>query len=232
MRPVAKGPTPSEASGAAVTFAHYRDARDPLIARIGDYCSYCEVALHGTIHVEHVRPKTHNPGLERAWDNFLLACDNCNSVKGDENIDVEMYLWPDKDNTARPFIYEVDRAPIVGGALTADERTLAEATLQLTGLDREPLHPELSARDRRWLKRREVWGVALIEYRKIQRRNTEEQRDSTLQVAIARGFWSVWMTVFADDEDMRNRLRQWFPGTAPDCFGQQMQFLRRVGGKL
>ncbi len=85
MRPVRRGPVP-EADGVPKTYAAYGDARDDLIARLGDYCSYCELPCHKGPAVEHVQPKggTHgHPELERVWDNFLLGCRYCNSVKRD-----------------------------------------------------------------------------------------------------------------------------------------------------
>jgi hypothetical protein len=142
-------------------FNHYRDARDPLIERIGDYCSYCEVCLHGTIHVEHVRPKDPRPAFEREWTNFLLACDNCNSVKGDTDVDLADYFWPDRDNTSRVFESELDQPPRISSWLNPAHQAMAQRTIDLTGLNRVPGHPQFSARDRRWLKRREAWGIAL-----------------------------------------------------------------------
>ena len=57
MRPVNRRDWPKTADGNEIHFADYKEARDPLIRRIGDYCSYCEVCLHNSIDVEHVRPK-------------------------------------------------------------------------------------------------------------------------------------------------------------------------------
>ena len=82
---------PRDDAGVPITFKHYREARDPLIGRIGDYCSYCEVCLHGSIHVEHVRPKKPRPTLEREWTNFLLGCDQCNAIKSDADVDLDDY---------------------------------------------------------------------------------------------------------------------------------------------
>lgn len=232
MRPVSRGGVPTDNVGNVVVFNDYAEARDPLINRIGDYCSYCEVALHSTIHVEHVRPKDQVKALARTWSNFLLACDSCNSVKGSDDLVLNEYYWPDTDNTSLPFVYELDRAPQVQGGMNPSQTAVAGRTLNLTGLNREPGHLQLTVRDRRWLKRREAWGVALNERRKIQETDTINQRDSAVQVAIARGFWSVWMTVFHDDLDMRQRLITGFRGTATDCFDQTTQPVQRPGGNI
>ena len=43
--------------------------------------------------------------------------------------------------------------------------------------------------------------------------NGEYTRQLAIKVALGAGFFSVWMTVFRDDEDMCRRLEQAFPGT-------------------
>ena len=232
MRPVERGNAPTDNNGTVIVFQAYGDARDPLIKKLGDYCSYCEVALHSTVHVEHVRPKSKHVALERTWTNFLLACDYCNPTKGDEDVVLDEYYWPDTDNTARPFVYNLDRAPQRADWLDANQRVIAQRTLALTGLDREPGHAQLTPKDRRWFKRREAWGVALHERRKLTESDTPQQRDSAVHVAISRGFWSVWMQVFHDDYDMRRRLIAGFRGTAANCFDIDTQPVVRVGGRI
>lgn len=103
MRPVLRGDTPTDEEGRAIEYGDYKDARDDLIDRMGDYCSYCEVALHSQVDVEHVQPKSLNPELELEWKNFLLACGNCNSIKGNKEVELSDYYWPDQDNTLRAF---------------------------------------------------------------------------------------------------------------------------------
>jgi hypothetical protein len=232
MRPVTRGDVPKDANGVAIKFATYGKARDYLIGRIGDYCSYCEIALHSGIQVEHVQPKKWHEGLKTTWTNFLFACESCNKVKGQQDVILDEYYWPDKDNTARPFLYVLDRSPQVNTGLSADQQVAAIRTLKLTGIDREPGDQLLREADVRWRKRREAWGVALRERQKLQQSDTVYQRDSAVQVAIARGFWSVWMQVFHDDIDMRNRLNAAFQGTAEDCFDNTTQPCLRPGGQL
>ncbi len=232
MRPVERGDCPLDGSGAPISFAHYREARDQLIGRIGDYCSYCEVCLHGSIHVEHVRPKKPQPALEREWTNFLLGCDQCNAIKGDNDVNLDDFYWPDRDNTARVFQYDVDQPPRDVSGLTADQQATAQRTIELTGLNRVPGHPDYSDRDRRWKKRLDAWGVALIAKSNLERNDTPALRNQILQTAIARGHWSVWMQTFHDDLDMRSRLIEWFQGTARNCFNMETQPIPRLGGQV
>lgn len=69
-------------------FADYDDAKPFLLARLGPFCSYCERRIPTNLAVEHIQPKgvpKYAP-LEKTWDNFLLACVNCNSTKGDDDV--------------------------------------------------------------------------------------------------------------------------------------------------
>jgi hypothetical protein len=232
MRPVERGATPLDPDGTPIAFGHYRDARDALIDRIGDYCSYCENVLPSKVDVEHVLPKVHHPELECEWTNFLLACDYCNPVKSDTDIVLDDFFWPDRDNTARAFAYEKDLAPRVADRLSGKHRAAAQSTLELTGLDREPSHQKYRPRDRRWIKRREAWGVALESLRDLRANDTEAMRRAIVRTAISRGFFSIWMQVFEQDTDMRLRFIKCFQGTAPDCFDRSTRSVQRPGGRI
>lgn len=231
MRPVLRGDRPVDGAGNPVTYANYKDARDDLIQRMGDYCSYCEVALHSQIDVEHVLPKSLNPALELEWGNFLLACGNCNSIKGYKPVELVNFYWPDQDNTLRVFVYERDLPPQIAQDPGVDEAK-AQRTLELTGIDRSPGHAHFSDRDRRWLKRFEAWSVAAMVADLIQHYDSDAMRSLAVEVAKGRGFWSVWFTVFRDDKDMRRRLVEEFQGTAPDCFDDNADLLPRPGGTV
>lgn len=225
MRPIERGESPS-------VFKKYSDARDPLINRIGDFCSYCENALHSEIDIEHVQPKSLVARLAKDWSNFLLACGYCNSTKGARRIVLADYLWPDTDCTFLAFEYRTDLPPSVAGGLPMPLRTIAQRTLELTGLDRVPGHPQYSPRDRRWIKRREVWGVALDALAKLKASDTQDVRLLILNLALSRGFFSVWMTVFQDHPDMLRLFIGNFPGTAPSCFDAEGKAKPRPGGKI
>ena len=231
MRPVVRGDIPVDDDGDPVTFADYKDARDDLISRMGDYCSYCEVALHSTIDVEHVLPKDPNPDLKLNWANFLLACTNCNSTKGHEDIQLDDYYWPDKDNLLRALLYEQDKPPqVIDDPAVDTER--AERTIELTGLDRAPGHPRLSGRDRRWSKRFEAWSHALLARRFLDNADSDEMRQAIVMMAEGFGFWSVWFAAFHDDHDMRRRLILGFPGTASECFDDATNLSPRPNGSI
>jgi len=218
MRPVIRGNCPTDEHGNDIVFNHYRNFRGPLIDRIGQYCSYCEMRLDSSLAVEHVRPKQHNPEEELHWDNFLLSCTNCNSTKGQENVDLNDYFWPDTDNTFYALQYKE------GGLISPSDRLddnpalkqKAQDTITLTGLDKEPDN-DPAASDRRWINRRETWDIAVESKRDLSTNDTPEMRRQIIRSA-KRGYWSIWMTVFEDDFDMRQRLIHAFPGTCNNCF--------------
>lgn len=112
----------------------YALARRDLITNIGQYCSYCEMPLAASLAVEHMLPKVWFPLYAVSWDNFLLACPICNSVKNAKPSFLEgkqaaggasptfpqivagaqnLYLWPGDTVTytsfGRYFSYELHK---------------------------------------------------------------------------------------------------------------------------
>ena len=234
MRPVERGPLPRNPDGTPRVFGDFHHARADLIARLGEYCSYCEMQLDSSLAVEHVQPKKGpgaQPHLALAWDNFLLGCTNCNSTKGATPILLDDYYWPDRDNTLRMLVYEVGGIIRPHPDLTPEEQDRAQRTIQLVGLDKTPLNdPE--AKDRRWNNRREAWDMAQRAHRRLARQDTEHMREQIIDTARSNGYWSVWMTVFADDADMRQCLIAAYPGTASACFDADSLAVARPGGRL
>ncbi|MDC3378809.1 HNH endonuclease [Planctomycetota bacterium] len=233
MRPVERGRTPTDAKGRPKRFKAYADARADLIARLGEFCSYCEMHLDADLAVEHVQPKAHHPNLALSWDNFLLACRICNSTKGQEDVGPGHCYWPDADNTSRALDYLEGGRVVVSRFLQddAERQARAQRTIALTGLDKRPWD-DPQARDRRWNNRREAWDQATRALQRLGPNDTSAFREQIVDTAINKGFWSVWMTVFRGDHDMQRRLLHRFQGTALDCFGSDRQRVRRAGSDL
>lgn len=232
MRPVNRGDVPTDANGNPVRFSAYGQARDPLIAAIGDFCSYCETALHSTIDVEHVQPKkgvAGRPDLELAWENFLLACSTCNRAKWHTPIVLNQYYWPDSENTFRAFTYAVDEPPEPASGVTGVDPDVARRMIELTGLDRKPGHPDFSDRDRRFGKRKDAWGNALLALGMYRRGDVDPLGISLM--AVPRGFFSVWMTVFQDYPEVRRVLIAEFKA-ASDCFDANTTACPRPSGQI
>jgi peptidyl-tRNA hydrolase len=215
MRPVERGASPQ-----AEDFKDYRDAFGPLVGRLGPYCSFCERRIATQLAVEHIQPKdkTRYPELEGRWENYLLACVNCNSTKGHKDVRPELVYLPDRDNTLAAFTYEADGSVRQGHQGDG----MATATLSLTGLEKSVRqvfdeNGRLVAADRIG-QRVEAWLTATQAKVWLQRNPNQELIEAIVKLATKEGFFGVWMTVFADDAEMRRRFVEAFPGTATACF--------------
>jgi hypothetical protein len=84
-------------------------------------------------------------------------------------------------------------------------------------LDRIPTNdPRVS--DRRWIERQTAWDMAQEAKKDLAKNATDKLRRWIVKCAVAKANWSVWMTVFRDDSDMRRRLIEAFAGTAAKFF--------------
>ncbi len=230
MRPVNRGPVPTKPDGSPKRYTEYGNARKDLIQRLGEFCSYCEMELDTSLAVEHIQPKEHHPLLELEWHNFLLACTNCNSTKGQKNPVLTEIFWPHQDNTFDALMYGEEGVVKPAPHLSPAQKVIAAATISLTGLAK--VTDQQTASDRRWQNRREAWSIAHESKQDLAECDSEAMRRQIIRTVKAKGYWSIWMAVFADDTDMRRRLIQALPGTATDCFNDQGQSLPRPGGQL
>lgn len=222
MRPVRRDTSPHQED-----FNDYREALPYLISRLGPYCSYCERNIQAGLAVEHIEPKgpVASEHLKGSWTNFLLACVNCNATKKDRPVDTNKLLFPDRDNTFIALKYQQD-GQIVPSATSVAEGIARQVTetLALTGLDK-PVRRTQDANGTqiaydRASQRMEAWGLA------IQARDDLDGQpfDLVLQKwiiesAIRNGFFSIWMAVFQDKSELRNKLIEAFPGTRQSgCF--------------
>jgi len=223
MRPIEKGKN-------SKTFNQYQDAKGDLIDRLGQYCSYCERKLPVSLAVEHVQPKIPHPGLILKWENFLLACVNCNSNKSAGDIRLQDYLWPDRDNTFLAFVYREGGVISVNDKLDEKQKKCAQNILDLTGLQKRPGIKDLKKSDLRWKQRLDAWDAAVVALNRLKRNDLEDLREQIVETAYAGGHWSIWMTVFKDDSDMLNRFVEKFPGTCRECFEGAGAPISRKGG--
>jgi uncharacterized protein (TIGR02646 family) len=217
------------------TYARYQDAINDLEDCLDRYCSYCERRFQISLAVEHVVPKSIDATRETDWENFLLGCVNCNSVKGKKPTNDSDFFWPDRDNTLRALTYKQ-------GGLVEPESTLAEPLrekaknlIDLVGLDRHPgqsSDKRPAERDKRYMDREEVWKLATLKREVLARNNNEDFRETIAELAKAEGFFSIWMSVFEDDPDMRRRFVGALKGTAGDCFDSDWKCIPRPGGHI
>ncbi len=103
MRPV-KRQTLNRHGILGLSDSPYGMYRGLLLSDLGSYCSYCEIVLTHSVEVEHKVAKGAIATWDNLWDNFLLACKNCNASKGDkpnqgfgkgEKTYAKNYIWPD-----------------------------------------------------------------------------------------------------------------------------------------
>jgi hypothetical protein len=103
-------------------------------------------------------------------------------------------------------------------------------------LDKDPGNPDLNRRptesDHRWLRRTEAWALALRAQVRLAQQDTNIVRELIVEIALARGMFSIWWTVFAGDEDMRRRLRLAFRNTEIRCFNATEETVCHPTGQI
>ncbi len=213
MRPVDKGKAPDR------VFNDYQDAEPYLEERIGAYCSYCEFPIEHVPEVEHKESKAAGGALLE-WDNLLLSCKYCNTRKKDivAKGDKGKYLWPDEDDTFHAFLYEDDIPGLNEQYLQrqgSNVRQKANNLFQLIRLDNFPVTPK--EKDRRYRNRNEARNYAKVSkegWDKVKK--TQVRSDYLRQIGMlakSSGFFSVWMCVFKDDDEVKRMLVETFEGT-------------------
>lgn len=217
MRPVNKGKPYLYVDGQP-----YGRALNGLQARLGMYCSYCERRVDASgLEVEHIQPKAPalNPGLEKVWSNFLLACKNCNTCKGKKNEPLANWLIPDRDNTFRAFIYRKDGViDVQPGTASA----LAIKTLQILNINKKVRlvsdpQGNLLAWDKR-TQRMEIWSLANKWRLRWNARPTQDVEEAIIDLAKRTHFFSIWMAAFEGVLQIRKKLITEFPRTEQACF--------------
>lgn len=217
MRPVLKSEDPN------LTVNEYSEYRAHLTSNIGYYCSYCERRLEYGIEIEHIRPKTLYSDLELKWGNLLIACRNCNAIKGHQDIILEEFIWPHLDNTAMAYQYTTGGIVRVSTNLNDTQKERARKLMDLVGLDRIPSlditkNPE--ERDNRWKFRMTAWDKAEELKSDLMSLDTPIMRKYIIEIAVKTGYFSVWMSVFQSDLKMKKDLISAFIGTDSNCYDQ------------
>ena len=223
MRPIERGSAPR-------AYTAYGDAIGDLKERLGSYCSYCERHFPAGLAVEHMAPKEHHPKHTLTWDNFLLGCVNCNSVKGKKGINDDDTLWPDRHNTMLALAYSKGGFVRVVQGLHPDIGRRARVLIDLVGLDRHKAigWPQPARRDERWEQRADVWEAAEIcrvKFESLGR--SDEALKLVIVAARSYGFFSVWFVIFSRYGSVKRALIEAFPGTAASCFNAPGEPVKR-----
>jgi uncharacterized protein (TIGR02646 family) len=214
MRPVVKWPVGTQ--GVEATYKPYSKAKQKLSENLGDFCSYCDRPLPLiALEVEHVRPKSmpQYAALKHSWDNFLLSCKNCNLVKTDKDL-LSAILFPHTHNTFYALSISPSGTVIPRKGLPANEKALAEKTIQEFGLNRK--HGDLghTPADDRFKYR----NAALMLANRYLQKFVAGTLDVETVVDLARsyGFWLVWLEVFTNYAEVQQKLATAFQGTHPN----------------
>jgi hypothetical protein len=206
MRAIDKG-------NSSKVYSSYGDARHDLANIIGYFCSYCEMGTNNMIEVEHVHP-IHHGGNELSWDNFLLSCKYCNTIKSDNNTNRTNYFWPDIDNTDLLFDYTLGSEILeTKASLSAIQKISAQNLIDLVGLNRYPGNiNQPTEADTRWRLRDEAIVTAKNSFNnwcKIRNDSTSIYR-IPLAEQIAEtstiGFYSVWCKVFEGETTVLDEI--------------------------
>jgi hypothetical protein len=204
MRPIVKSIKYTEA-GDHVEYKPWRKAKPDLINEIGSYCSYCEKKVNrSALHIEHIFGKKvrNNAGdliydnLQFRWDNFLLACCNCNSVKDNKDVHLTNPYLPHLNNLVH-FIEIVEGGHIqIKNGVEGDNLTRTKAFIDLVGLDREPSHSQYSNGDDRWENRLEAKDLAERYFVKYTAVPKQTDIETIINLAAAKGYFSIWYYQF------------------------------------
>ncbi len=233
MRPIFRGPVPTDAAGTPKKVSDYKDWRADLIDRIGNYCSYCNMVLNDSPQVEHVTPKIPQAGQIAGnlldWDNMLLACGPCNRTKDNNPCPTSTHLLPDFHNTHLAFdhvLFDVPRRPGQKACLlkpktglTATQSIKAQNTIKLCGLDAIKANPR--ATDYRWKYRYQALVAAQLcrkSWDNIDKQFSNEFLTLLTIAATGKGFFSIWYEAFHDVPQVLQSLIAAFPNTEPTCF--------------
>lgn len=190
----------------------YGSAKDDLLQAIGNFCSYCErEGFSSSLDVEHIDDKKHHAEKKFLWSNFLLACKNCNSIKGKKEIDYKNIILPHINNTFEAFTYLESGLIIVSSNVSNKKKIKALNLISLVGLDRVPSHPQYSNKDHRWEERKKCWVLSnryLVKYQ-----NGNADIETIKDLALSNGFWSIWMYIFRNYYSVKSELIKSFLGT-------------------
>lgn len=208
MRPVDK----TRYTTNQVEYKPYGSAKPDLIAAIGKYCSFCErEGFSSALDVEHIEYKDTHKDKEFLWDNFLLACKNCNSIKGTKEIDFPNIYLPHIQDTFSPFEYLESGYIKIKDEVTEPLKSKITALIDLVGLDRRPGHERYSTKDDRWQERKQAWELSKKYKQKYIAGNCDIE--TIIDLSLNSGFWSIWMNSFEAFPEIRRALIDNFTGT-------------------
>lgn len=214
MRPVLKT-NRIGADGHPLEMNPYGSAKPELVNELGTFCSFCEkYNSRSALHVEHIFGKKCRDAsgnliyehLQYRWDNFLLACVNCNGVKGSKDVAILLPYMPHENNLLC-FIEIVTGGFIkIKNGVQGDSLLKARAFIDLVGLDRVPGDIDYSDRDDRWDNRMRVYDIAQRQLRKYMETPPTSTIETIVDLARTNGFFSIWYYLFHTHHEVIDAL--------------------------
>lgn len=242
MRPIVKLDK-TDAAGNPTEFNPWTDAKPTLVDEIGCFCSYCEkYNSSSALEVEHICGKgcTDATGslkydhLKYRWNNFLLSCKNCNTIKSKKDIALTNPFLPHQNNLLHFITIGIGGTIQIKGGVSAADRIRVQAFLDLVGLDRDPSHPDYSPKDDRWDTRLAVYDLAKRQLQKYTSTTPSTDIENIVELAKAKGFFSVWYYQFWHHDEVidalingitiSGKLIKPFPGTHLSSFDSGNHF--------
>jgi hypothetical protein len=215
MRPVVKSVRTDAITGTPLEIKPWGDAKPNLIIELGSHCSFCEKSgTRSAFHVEHIHGKgclnatgiKIYDAMKYRWDNFLIACVNCNSVKGDKDVVLHAPFLPHTNNLLH-YIKVLKGGLIrIRLGITGNDLIRTQAFIDLIGLDRVPGHPQFSSKDDRWDERLEAYDIAERYHRKYTSLPPETDIETIVTLAKSTGFFSAWYEIFKGQNSVIDAL--------------------------
>ena len=136
------------------------------------------------------------------------------------------YLWPDENNTAVAYSYtngfpRVNKDLLMKLDSTGEYLQRAYDTYKLVGLGNIP---NVKDKDRRFGQRSIAYQKALDSLKNwnhmkdLSKEYQDDMKKQIIMTALGDGFFSIWMEVFRDEQEIRLALIKAFPGTNLNCY--------------
>ncbi|MFQ3679245.1 MAG: HNH endonuclease [Pseudanabaenaceae cyanobacterium] len=135
----------------------HKQVKVALVQAFYGRCAYCESQITAVTYgaIEHFFPKSRYPDRTFAWENLLLACDVCNSCKGDTfplaADGTPLLVNPSTENPAAHL--QFDWNPTTGLASIYGRDRRGEAVVALFDLNGTAGRTDLMARRSRYVKK-------------------------------------------------------------------------------
>jgi hypothetical protein len=134
--------------------------------------------------------------LQFRWDNFLLGCVICNSIKGNKDVNAIGAFMPHINNLLCFIEIEEGGLIKIKENLSTADQAGAINYIELIGLDRVPGHPSYSDKDDRWDTRLKVYDIAKRQFEKFTATPSLTDIENIVELARTNGFFSIWYYIF------------------------------------